>query len=69
MWQGFAWSAMTFGIARFGLGLGESGNFPAAIKTAAEWFPKRERAFAYRHLQFRHEHRRRHRPLTSRGSR
>src|SRR5215212_2557216 len=35
-----------FGMARFGLGLGEAGNFPAAIKTVAEWFPKRERAFA-----------------------
>ena len=35
-----------FGLARFGLGLGEAGNFPAAIKTVAEWFPKRERAFA-----------------------
>ena len=35
-----------FGIARFGLGLGEAGNFPAAIKTVAEWFPKKERAFA-----------------------
>jgi MFS transporter, ACS family, hexuronate transporter len=32
--------------ARFLLGLGESGNFPAAIKTVAEWFPKSERAFA-----------------------
>ena len=31
---------------RFVLGLGESGNFPAAIKTVAEWFPQRERAFA-----------------------
>jgi MFS transporter, ACS family, hexuronate transporter len=38
-WIGFA-------LARFGLGLGESGNFPAAIKTVAEWFPKKERAFA-----------------------
>lgn len=28
------------------LGLGESGNFPAAIKVVAEWFPKKERAFA-----------------------
>jgi ACS family hexuronate transporter-like MFS transporter len=27
------------------LGIGESGNFPAAIKTVAEWFPKKERAF------------------------
>ena len=35
-----------FGAARFALGLGESGNFPAAIKTVAEWFPQRERAFA-----------------------
>ena len=35
-----------FGAARFALGLGESGNFPAAIKTVAEWFPRRERAFA-----------------------
>ena len=35
-----------FGMARFALGLGESGNFPAAIKTVAEWFPRRERAFA-----------------------
>jgi ACS family hexuronate transporter-like MFS transporter len=37
---------MTFSIARFGLGLGESGNFPAAVKTVAEWFPKKERALA-----------------------
>jgi ACS family hexuronate transporter-like MFS transporter len=35
-----------FGLARAALGLGESGNFPAAIKTVAEWFPKRERALA-----------------------
>jgi len=42
----FARSALTFGICRFFLGLGESGNFPAAIKTVAEWFPKRERALA-----------------------
>lgn len=35
-----------FGIARFGLGIGESGNFPAAIKTVAEWFPRKERALA-----------------------
>jgi ACS family hexuronate transporter-like MFS transporter len=35
-----------FAIARFMLGLGESGNFPAAIKTVAEWFPRRERALA-----------------------
>jgi ACS family hexuronate transporter-like MFS transporter len=35
-----------FGAARFALGIGESGNFPAAIKTVAEWFPKKERALA-----------------------
>jgi ACS family hexuronate transporter-like MFS transporter len=35
-----------FAIVRFALGFGESGNFPAAIKTVAEWFPKRERALA-----------------------
>ncbi len=35
-----------FSIARFLLGLGEAGNFPAAIKTVAEWFPKKERALA-----------------------
>lgn len=39
-------SAFGFGIARFMLGIGESGNFPAAIKTIAEWFPKKERALA-----------------------
>jgi MFS transporter, ACS family, hexuronate transporter len=35
-----------FSIARFALGLGESANFPAAIKSVAEWFPKKERALA-----------------------
>jgi len=35
-----------FGVARFALGIGEAGNFPAAIKTVAEWFPKKERALA-----------------------
>lgn len=39
-------TVLGFGIARFFLGLGESGNFPAAIKTVAEWFPKKERALA-----------------------
>jgi MFS transporter, ACS family, aldohexuronate transporter len=39
-------SVAGFMAVRFALGLGESGNFPAAIKTVAEWFPKRERAFA-----------------------
>jgi len=36
----------SFAVARFALGIGESANFPAAIKSVAEWFPKKERAFA-----------------------
>lgn len=39
-------SVIGFAAARFGLGFGESGNFPAAVKTTAEWFPKKDRAFA-----------------------
>src|SRR5204862_28642 len=39
-------SPFGFGVARFLLGLGEAGNVPAAIKTTAEWFPRRERALA-----------------------
>lgn len=39
-------SVTGFAIARFCLGLGESGNFPAAIKATAEWFPPKERALA-----------------------
>jgi MFS transporter, ACS family, hexuronate transporter len=46
MGHALAGSAFTFAVARFALGLGEGGNFPASIKTVAEWFPKRERAFA-----------------------
>lgn len=53
----FAWSLAAVGhaavssisgffFARVALGLGEGGNFPAAIKAVALWFPKRERAFA-----------------------
>jgi ACS family hexuronate transporter-like MFS transporter len=46
MGHAFAASVVGFIVARFALGLGEAGNFPAAIKTVAEWFPRRERAFA-----------------------
>jgi MFS transporter, ACS family, hexuronate transporter len=46
MLHALARSAFGFGIARVGLGLGEAGNFPAAMKTVAEWFPKKERALA-----------------------
>ena len=38
--------AMQFNGARFVLGVGESGNFPAGLKAVSEWFPARERAFA-----------------------
>lgn len=37
---------ISFSAARFALGMGEAANFPAAVKTVAEWFPKKERAFA-----------------------
>jgi len=46
MLHSIASSTLGFGIARTALGLGESGNFPAAIKSVAEWFPKKDRAFA-----------------------
>jgi ACS family hexuronate transporter-like MFS transporter len=44
--QAIARSVGGFMAVRFALGLGESGNYPAAIKAIAEWFPKRERALA-----------------------
>ena len=46
--MGHALAGSTFGfmIARAFLGVGEAGNFPASIKTVAEWFPKKERALA-----------------------
>ena len=46
MGHALAGTALEFGFARFFLGLGESGNFPAAIKTVAEWFPQNERSLA-----------------------
>lgn len=42
----FATSPVNFGICRAFLGVGEAGNFPAAIKSVSEWFPKKDRAFA-----------------------
>jgi len=42
----FVNSTFGFGVARAFLGVTEAGNFPAAIKATAEWFPKKERAFA-----------------------
>lgn len=44
--QVFASSALGLGAARFFLGIGEAGNFPASIKTVSEWFPRKERALA-----------------------
>jgi ACS family hexuronate transporter-like MFS transporter len=42
----FARTTLGFGMARFALGLGEAGNFPAALKATADWFPPEERALA-----------------------
>jgi MFS transporter, ACS family, hexuronate transporter len=46
MFHAVARSVTGFSIARIGLGLGEAGNFPAAVKAVAEWFPKNERGLA-----------------------
>jgi ACS family hexuronate transporter-like MFS transporter len=46
MAHALAGSAGQFGIARFALGIGEAANFPAALKTIADWFPQKERALA-----------------------
>jgi len=46
MAHSLARNVVTFAMARFGLGFGEAGNFPSAIKAVAEWFPKSERALA-----------------------
>ncbi len=46
MGHALARTVAEFAAARFSLGLGESGNFPAAIKTVSEWFPQQERALA-----------------------
>ena len=39
-------SVTQFAMVRFGLGIGESGNFPAGVKAVTQWFPQRERALA-----------------------
>ncbi|HEY6455181.1 MAG TPA: MFS transporter [Steroidobacteraceae bacterium] len=46
MAAGLAANAVQFTLARVGLGLGESGAFPASLKAIADWFPQRERALA-----------------------
>jgi ACS family hexuronate transporter-like MFS transporter len=42
----FVFSIKGLGVSRFFLGIGEAGNFPSAIKTVAEWFPRKERSLA-----------------------
>lgn len=46
MCHALATGTLGFAFARTALGLGEAGNFPAAVKAIAEWFPKKDRAFA-----------------------
>ncbi|HEV3221827.1 MAG TPA: MFS transporter [Puia sp.] len=46
MFHALASSTLGFTFARIALGMGEGGNFPAAVKAVAEWFPKRDRALA-----------------------
>ncbi len=46
MSHSLARNVLQFAMARFSLGLGESANFPAAIRTVADWFPQEERALA-----------------------
>ncbi|MBV8553736.1 MAG: MFS transporter [Acidobacteriaceae bacterium] len=46
MCHALAGNAIQFSLARLGLGLGEASNFPAAIKTVAEWFPQNQRSLA-----------------------
>ncbi len=46
MAHAFARGVVSFSVARFVLGIGEAANFPAAVKTTAYWFPKKERALA-----------------------
>jgi MFS transporter, ACS family, hexuronate transporter len=46
MLHSLATTPLQFAAARFGLGIGESANFPAAIKTVADWFPRYERSLA-----------------------
>ena len=47
MLHGFVSNVMGLGISRFLLGMGEGGGFPASAKVVSEWFPKKERSFAF----------------------
>lgn len=44
--HGLVHGVVQFTLARFALGIGEAGNYPAGLKAVTEWFPQRERAFA-----------------------
>jgi nitrate/nitrite transporter NarK len=44
--QALSKSWVGFAVAHFSLAVGQSGNFPSAIKAVAEWFPKKDRAIA-----------------------
>ena len=44
--HGLATGVTSFATARFGLGIGESGNFPSGVRAVTDWFPQRERALA-----------------------
>jgi ACS family hexuronate transporter-like MFS transporter len=46
MAHGLMRNALQFGVARFALGLAEGANFPAAVKTVGQWFPRQDRALA-----------------------
>jgi len=46
VFHAFSQGAVSLGAYRFLLGMGEAGNWPAAVKVVAEWFPERERALA-----------------------
>ncbi len=47
MLHGFVTTVAGLGFARFLLGLGEGGGFPGSAKAVSEWFPKKERSFAF----------------------
>jgi ACS family hexuronate transporter-like MFS transporter len=46
MLHAFSRGTLSLGVFRFLLGMGEAGNWPAAVKVVAEWFPENERALA-----------------------
>ena len=66
MCHALATGTLGFGIARTALGFGEAGNFPAAIKAVAEWFPKKDRALATGIFQQRNQYGCHHRSAADR---